>query len=156
MKGLVMSEFNGKIETTDDVVKYFAYLVKELHLNFHPDTEFSEYVSCETGENTFNDKEINYHNSLMNNCFSVCEKAGVDIYDIGLKIMKVKPMNEEQAERIADILGGYTWQSGANIWLVLFERNDGKLVVLSDEVICEYENKGEFDESKPTTSILLH
>ena len=120
------------------------------------DTEFSEYASCETGESTFNDEEIRYHNSLMDACFSVCEKAGVDIYEIGLKIMKGKPMNEEQAEKIAEVLGGSTWQSGGDIWLVLFERNDGKLVVLSDEAICEYDNQKALDESKPTAAILLH
>lgn len=83
-----MSEFSGKIETKDDVVKYFSYLVEELHLNFHPDTEFSEYVSSETGESTFSNGEICYHNSLMDTCFSVCEKAGVDIYEIGLQVLK--------------------------------------------------------------------
>ena len=65
-------------------------------------------------------------------------------------------MNEEQAEKIADILGGSTWQSGGNIWLVLFERNDGKLVVLSDEAICEYDSQEALNKSKPETSILLH
>jgi hypothetical protein len=156
MKGIVMSKFKGQIETTDDVVKYFIYLIEELHLNFHPDTDFSEYISFDTGVQTFNDKEIHYHNSLMDRCFSVCEESGVDIYDIGMKVLKGKLMNEEQAERIADILGGSTWQSGGNIWLVLFERNDGKLVVLSDEVVCEYDNQEALDESKPMTTILLH
>ena len=88
MKGLAMAEFNEEIKTKDDVVKYFSYLVEEQHLNFHPDTDFSEYVLCETGESTFNDEEIRYHNSLMDACFSVCEKAGVDIYEIGLQILK--------------------------------------------------------------------
>ena len=80
--------FSIEIKTIEDVKRYFCYLVEELHLNFHPDTEFSEYVSSETVESTFSKGEICYHNSLMGTCFSVCEKAGVDIYEIGLQVLK--------------------------------------------------------------------
>ncbi len=62
-------------------------------------------------------------------------------------------MTEEQAIAIADALGGETWQSGGDIWLVLIHRPDGHLVVLSDEVVCEYENQEAFDESKSTNAI---
>jgi len=65
-------------------------------------------------------------------------------------------MNEEQANAVADALGGRTWQSGGDIWLVLIDRTDGKLVVVSDEVICEYANQEAFDDCKPLQSILLH
>lgn len=65
-------------------------------------------------------------------------------------------MNEKQAKMIAKVLGGRTWQSGGDIWLVLFEKADGKLVVISDEVICEYANQEAFDDCKPLQSILLH
>ena len=88
MKGLVMLEFNEDIKTIEDVRKYFSYLVEEIRLNFHPDTDFSEYVSCETGRRTFTDKEASYHNSLMDICFSICEESGVDIYEIGLEVLK--------------------------------------------------------------------
>jgi hypothetical protein len=49
-------------------------------------------------------------------------------------------MNEEQANAIAAALGGEAWQSGGDIWLVLVHRQDGHLIVISDEVICEYES----------------
>ena len=65
-------------------------------------------------------------------------------------------MNEEQANAVADALGGRTWQSGGDIWLVLIDRTDGKLVVVSDEVICEYISQTDFDKGKPSQSILLH
>jgi hypothetical protein len=65
-------------------------------------------------------------------------------------------MNEEQAEAVAEALGGRTWQSGGEIWLVLFERADGKLVVISDDVICEYASQAELDMSRPNQSIILH
>ena len=65
-------------------------------------------------------------------------------------------MNEEEAEKTAEILGGSAWHSGGGIWLVTFERTDGKLVVLSDEVVCEYPNWASFENSKPVTSVVLH
>jgi hypothetical protein len=64
-------------------------------------------------------------------------------------------MNEEQAKVVANSLGGRAWQSGGGIWLALFEKADGKLVVISDEAICEYSSQAEFDRSKPCQSILL-
>ena len=65
-------------------------------------------------------------------------------------------MNEDQANVIAEALGGDAWNSGGDIWLVRIERTDGKLVVLSDEVVCEYANEDAFDANNPTNSILFH
>jgi len=64
-------------------------------------------------------------------------------------------MNEQQAEKVAKVLGGSTWQSGGDIWLVLINRADGKLVVLSDEAICEYSDQNAFDNGQPSASIYL-
>ncbi len=64
-------------------------------------------------------------------------------------------MNEDQANAIAEALGGETWQSGGDLWLVLIHRPDGRLVVISDEVVCEYENHEAFDSARPATSIHL-
>ncbi|HSV98702.1 MAG TPA: hypothetical protein VLI39_00910 [Sedimentisphaerales bacterium] len=65
-------------------------------------------------------------------------------------------MNSEQAENVAEALAGVPWNSGGSINLVGFKRADGHLVVISDEVICEYENEEAFDEGRPIQSILLH
>ena len=65
-------------------------------------------------------------------------------------------MDEEQATAIADALGGETWQSGGDNWLVLLTRTDGKLVVISDDSVCEYANQAAFDEARATTMIVLH
>ena len=64
-------------------------------------------------------------------------------------------MNEEQAKTVAEALGGEEWQSGGGIMLILFSRKDGRLVVLSDECVCEYKNEGEFDKNKADTTVLL-
>jgi len=65
-------------------------------------------------------------------------------------------MNEEQAKAVADALSGNAWNSGGDIWLVQFQKDQDRMVVLSDEVICEYENEDAFTKAKPATSILLH
>ena len=64
-------------------------------------------------------------------------------------------MEEEKAVAIADALGGDAWQSGGDIWLVLLRRPDGHLVVISDEIICEYESQEAFDNSKSIKAINL-
>ena len=64
-------------------------------------------------------------------------------------------MNEIQAKKLAEILGGQTWQSGGDIWLVIKQRADGHLVVISEEVICEYASQEDFEQSSPIQSVLL-
>jgi hypothetical protein len=65
-------------------------------------------------------------------------------------------MNEKQATSIADALGGETWQSGGDIWLVLLRKPNGRLVVVSDEAICEYDDEEAFDNAKASATIFLH
>ena len=65
-------------------------------------------------------------------------------------------MDEQQATAVADALGGSAWNSGGGIWLVLLHRSDGKLVVISDEVVCEYENEQAFEANRLTCSVMLH
>jgi len=65
-------------------------------------------------------------------------------------------MNEQQANAVAETLGGSAWNSGGGIWLVLKERSDGKLVVISDEVVCEYASQADFENGvKETAAIRL-
>jgi hypothetical protein len=64
-------------------------------------------------------------------------------------------MDEKQVTAVADALGGESWQSGGDIWLVLMRRADGKLVVLSDEAVCEYPDDGAFERGQASNSILL-
>jgi hypothetical protein len=66
-----------------------------------------------------------------------------------------KRMEEEQATAIANALGGEAWQSGGDIWLVLVHRQDGHMVVISDETVCEYESQEAFDEGHTLSTILL-
>ncbi len=65
-------------------------------------------------------------------------------------------MNESQAEQVAQALSGEAWQSGGDIWLVLLRRTDGKLTVVSDEVVCEHDNEECFEKANPAKTVLLH
>jgi hypothetical protein len=65
-------------------------------------------------------------------------------------------MDSEQAELAARALGGTAWNSGGGINLIRFERQNGTLVIISDEVVCEYSSEGDFDNSRPANSIFLH
>jgi len=64
-------------------------------------------------------------------------------------------MDEMQATKLAEILGGETWQSGGDIWLVLIRRNDGHLIVFSDESVCEYESEEAFENAITASSIVF-
>jgi hypothetical protein len=65
-------------------------------------------------------------------------------------------LTEENAGIVADALGGEAWDSGGGIWLIRLERPDGKLVVISDEIVCEYENEAAFEQAAAAISIILH
>lgn len=54
-------------------------------------------------------------------------------------------MDAEKAKQLAVLLGGEAWQSGGGMWLVLLKREDGKLVVVSDDAVAEYEDYEAFE-----------
>ena len=64
-------------------------------------------------------------------------------------------LNEVTAPQVARTLGGEAWQSGGGVWLVLVRRRDGSLVVVSDEVVCEYSSESDFETVAPARSISL-
>lgn len=64
-------------------------------------------------------------------------------------------MDEQQAAAVAEALSGKTWQSGGDVWLVIVRRNDGRLVVVSDDVVCEYVDDDAFDRGRASSSITL-
>lgn len=65
-------------------------------------------------------------------------------------------MDEQQAKHVADALGGEPCSSGGGIEPVLFRRSEGKLVVLSGDILCEYENDEAFNAGQALNSIVLH
>ncbi len=70
-----------KISTIDDVKQFARQLISE-GLSFHPDDDFNDYVNLQTNVPTYNEEDAEIRNNLMNDCFEVCDKEGVDIYAI--------------------------------------------------------------------------
>lgn len=62
---------------------------------------------------------------------------------------------ETNARAVAKALGGDAWQSGGGIWLTVITRTDGHLVVVSDDVICEYESETAFEQNRADVAIGL-
>lgn len=64
-------------------------------------------------------------------------------------------MDETKAKQLAELLGGEPWQSGGDIWLVVIRRADGKVVAISDEVVCEYAVEAALEGGEPETAVSL-
>ena len=73
-----------KITTLEDVEQFVKYIYEELGVNFHPDDDFKNYVSCETGERTMDDEKAELYNRLMDETFDVC---GEEVYEIGSDLL---------------------------------------------------------------------
>lgn len=74
---------DSHIKSVEDVKTFFHHLVDERKLNFHPDDDFVDYVSYEEKTPTFTKEEVEVYNQLMEESFSACDVAGIDIYEIG-------------------------------------------------------------------------
>jgi len=70
-----------KIESTKDVIAFAEQIVKE-GVSFHCDDDFNDYVNFKTNQQTYTGQEADFRNELMERCFEVCEKNGVDIYNV--------------------------------------------------------------------------
>lgn len=75
-----IQEFN--IQTPLDVGRFFAWIVFEKHINFHPDDSFGDYEDTETYEPLFSQETADYYDKTMRQCFDICEKYDRDIYEI--------------------------------------------------------------------------
>lgn len=75
-----------KINNTEDVARFFFWIVFDARINFHPDDSFTDYISYETGEATFSREDALYYDTVMEKCFNVCKESGVDIYDISIEV----------------------------------------------------------------------
>lgn len=72
-----------KIQTTSDVEQFINSLIIKENLNFHPDEDFRNYIHLDTGLPSYSIPEAILRNKLLSECFQICKKEGVDIYQIG-------------------------------------------------------------------------
>lgn len=69
-----------QINNLNDVEAFAKQIINE-GVSFHPDDDFNDYVVLKTNNPCYIKLEADDRNELMNQCFEVCEKNNVDIYD---------------------------------------------------------------------------
>jgi len=78
-----------QIQTSEDVKAFAKQLIAE-GVSFHPDDDFNDYVNFTENKPCYSKEEADLRNEMMNNCFEVCEKEGVDIYDLMLEVTLIE------------------------------------------------------------------
>ena len=78
-----------QIQTLEDVKSFAKQFIAE-GVSFHPDDDFNDYVNFKENKPTYTKEEADSRNELMSSCFKVCEKAGVDIYDVMLEVSLIE------------------------------------------------------------------
>ncbi len=63
-------------------------------------------------------------------------------------------VDEHRAKMVAEALGGEPWHSGGGISIVFFRKASG-IVVISDDMVCEYPSMGDFEAGRATSKVLL-
>jgi hypothetical protein len=74
-----------KIESLEDVAAFSKELILE-GINFHPDDDFASYINTDTDELTYSPEESALRNNLMSQCFYVCERENIDIYNFTMEV----------------------------------------------------------------------
>lgn len=75
------------IENLEDVRQYFRDLHEIYDSEFYPDDNFEDFTD-EGGEATFTREQAEYLNKIMIQCFDVCDKNDVEIYDIAGEVQE--------------------------------------------------------------------
>lgn len=73
------------ISSVNDVEAFAKQLIAE-GVSFHPDDDFNDYVYFKENKPCYTKEEAEKRNSLMQECFDVCEMNGKDIYSLMLDV----------------------------------------------------------------------
>ena len=68
-------------------VEAFAVQLFEEGVSFHPDNDFNNYIVTKTDNPFYTKDEAEIRNELMNQCFEVCQKDGISIYDVMSEVL---------------------------------------------------------------------
>jgi hypothetical protein len=69
-----------EVKTPDDVAVFTKEIIAE-GVAIHPDDDFADMVNAENEQATYTSAEAELRNSLMSQCFEVCEQHEIPIYD---------------------------------------------------------------------------
>ncbi len=75
----------SQIKNPYDVEAFVVQLVSE-GLNYHPDDDFENYINLKTDEPSYTPEEAQKRNELNQQCFEVCEKFNIDLYDLSQEV----------------------------------------------------------------------
>jgi hypothetical protein len=64
-------------------------------------------------------------------------------------------MDERRAQAVAEALGGKADHMGGNIWLAILPQSDGRLIVISEDLIAEYRDEADFEAGNAGQAIYL-
>jgi len=73
------------IKTVTDVQTFAKQLIAE-GVSFHPDDDFKDYIFFKENKPCYTDVEAEKRNQLMQQCFEVSERDGIDVYAIMLEV----------------------------------------------------------------------
>ena len=85
-----------EIKTIQDVKAFAYHLVKNDKLSFHPDDDFESYISTKNDlvSPFYSKQEAMLRNKLMDDCFIICKKKNIDIYEIMFQITSEQINNQ--------------------------------------------------------------
>ena len=75
----------NSINTIDNVKNFIQDVIKE-GVNFHPDTDFNDYINITTDVPLYTAQEAALRNKLLKQCFIVCSNKGAEIYEIAYNV----------------------------------------------------------------------
>jgi hypothetical protein len=76
------------LQTSQDVQRFFEYIIYDLGINFHVDTPFSDYVYNYNDKPCFTNKEALRLQIMMEKSFEICDIENVDIYELALNTLQ--------------------------------------------------------------------
>lgn len=80
---------NLQIVSMRDVAEFTVYCYRGLSVSLHPDDAFIEYIDVKTKQPAFTPKHAKLLDRRMDECFQVCEKHDMDIYDFMLNLYNI-------------------------------------------------------------------
>lgn len=71
-------------------VQAFLIELRDANIAFHPDTPFEDYINLETKKHVFGPREVARLDDLMQQCFRICNKLNIDLYEVCISIAKLE------------------------------------------------------------------
>lgn len=65
-------------------------------------------------------------------------------------------MTKKEATAISDVLGGDPFQMPQGDWIVKIRSDLNRLVVIFDDLICQFANEEDFLDSNPITTFAIY